>query len=339
MIYGVSETRISTQQRESILQQIEGVLKDARRVLVVSHIDPDGDALGSQIAFGAYVRHLGKEALLVKDSSIPEKYAFLSGAGDILDVSDLPADTTVDTALVLECPSIERVGAAQKLLTRDVKIINIDHHPDARDFGTVNWVETTASSVGEMTFEFFDHVGFEISPAVAEALYTAILTDTGRFRYPSTSPRTMCVAAELVARGARPQDIVDHVYYNMRVSTVRLIGKILNKVEFYHDNKICLLTLTRDMLENSGADIAEAEGVVDYTMVSRTARAGALLKEMENGSTKVSLRSRDGIDVSSLAAQFSGGGHVNAAGCVIDLPLAEAREKLVGLLKEAVDGR
>lgn len=339
MTYGVSETRTNPQQRDSILRQIEGMLGSARRVLIVSHIDPDGDALGSQIAFGEYVRHLGKEALMVKDSVIPEKYSFLSGSDDIVDVSDLPADTTVDTALVLECPSIDRVGGAQKFLTSDVNIINIDHHPDAQEFGAVNWVETSASSVGEMTYEFFDHVGFDISPKVAEALYTAILTDTGRFRYPSTSPRTMCVAAELVARGARPQDIVDHVYYNMRVSTVRLIGKVLNKVEFYHDNRICLLTLTRDMLDNSGADIVEAEGMVDYTMVSRTARAGALLKEMDNGSTKVSLRSRDGIDVSSLAARFNGGGHVNAAGCVIDLPLAEAREKLVGLLKEAVDGR
>ncbi|MDH4157027.1 MAG: DHH family phosphoesterase, partial [candidate division Zixibacteria bacterium] len=182
----------------ALMAEIAAFLKAARRIMVASHVDPDGDALGTQLAFAAYARHLGKDVFLVRDGDIPEKYRFLPDIADIRHVSEFADDFRVDTALVLECPDIARVGLASRYLTDGVKIINIDHHYDNSSFGALNWLNTSASSVGEMAFEYFAAAGYEIDAGVAEQLYTAIMTDTGRFRFASTSPRTMRIVADLI---------------------------------------------------------------------------------------------------------------------------------------------
>ncbi|MEW5994645.1 MAG: bifunctional oligoribonuclease/PAP phosphatase NrnA [Candidatus Zixiibacteriota bacterium] len=320
------------------ISEIRGLLERSQRVLVASHIDPDGDAIGTQLAFGGYLKALGKEAFLVRDAEVPVKYRFLDGADAIRHVSEHRDDLSIDTALILECPNADRIGEAGRFLTTDIQVINIDHHRDNRNFGTVNWVDPSASSVGEMACEYFREVGFQITPAIAEQLYTAILTDTGRFRFSSTTARTLAVAGELIAAGANPQKICDHAYYNLQPSTMRLIGKVLNSIEFFDDGTICFLTLTRAMLAQTGAELSESEGLVDFTMFTNGVLAGALLKENSSGVTKVSLRSRNLIDVAQLAAQFGGGGHPNAAGCTIPLPLGQAREQLLQIIREVHNG-
>ena len=321
------------------IEDIRHILEDCRRILVASHIDPDGDAIGTQLAFASYLRSLGKEVFPVREAEVPAKYRFLHGIDSITDVSSYDKDFSVGTALILECPNVTRIGQASRLLTPDAKIVNIDHHQDNEGFGDVNWVDTRASSVGEMAFEYFSQVGYRISTETAEQLYTAILTDTGRFRYSSTSSRTMAIAGRLVEAGADPQKICDKVYYNMRPSTMKLIGKVLNSVEFFDKGSICLLTLTRQMLDQCGAEDSEAEGIVDFTLFTKGVLVGALLKGGNPGGTKVSLRSRDDIDVAALASRFGGGGHPNASGCFIPLPLPEAKKELIKLLREARDGR
>jgi phosphoesterase RecJ-like protein len=321
------------------IEDIRHILEDCRRILVASHIDPDGDAIGTQLAFASYLRNLEKEVFLVREAEVPAKYRFLYGIDSITDVNSYDKDFSVDAALILECPNVTRIGQARRLLTPEVKIINIDHHQDNEGFGDVNWVDTQASSVGEMAFEYFSRVGYRISTETAEQLYTAVLTDTGRFRYSSTSSRTMAVVGQLIEAGADPQKICDNVYYNMRPSTMKLIGKVLNSVEFFDKGSICLLALTRQMLDQCGAEDSEAEGIVDFTLFTRGVLVGALLKGGNPGRTKVSLRSRDDIDVAALASRFGGGGHPNASGCVIPLPLPEAKKELIKLLREARDGR
>ncbi|MEW6050991.1 MAG: bifunctional oligoribonuclease/PAP phosphatase NrnA [Candidatus Zixiibacteriota bacterium] len=317
---------------------IREILLGARRILVASHIDPDGDALGTQLAFASYVRHLGKEPLLVRDSEVPHKYRFLHGAESIPRTESLPDDTTIDAAVILECPNIERIGTACRWLKDGLPIVNIDHHRDNAAFGRINWVDSSMSSVGEMVYEYFRADGYRPTADVAEQLYTAILTDTGRFRYSSTSPRTMAVAGELIAAGADPHKICNMVYYNVRPSTMKLIGAVLNTLEFHDHGRICLLTLTKQMLREAGAEESESDGLVDYTLFSEGVLAGALLKELDVARTKVSLRSANGINVSGIAAQFGGGGHYNAAGCTLPLPLERARAEIVRLLTEAGNG-
>jgi phosphoesterase RecJ-like protein len=187
-----------------------------------------------------------------------------------------------------------------------------------------------------MVYEYFEAVDFPLDEKLAEWLYTAILTDTGRFRYRSTSPRTLEIAARLVAAGADPQKICEEVYYNLPPSTMTLTGKVLNTMEFFHGGKVCLLTLPARMFEESGADESESDGLVEFTLVAKGVRVGALLKELGPDSTKVSLRSRNRINVSEIAARFEGGGHANASGCTVPLGLDEAREKIVEVLGEAV---
>lgn len=314
---------------------IEAVLKRATRVLVASHIDPDGDALGTQLAFGNYLASLGKQVFLVRDSDIPSKYQFLPGIDTIRSTNSLPSNFSVDTAVILECPTVERIGTASTFLTDCVAVINIDHHRDNSMFGEVNWVDIRPSSVGEMAFEYFSEVDFEIAPATAECLYTAILTDTGRFRYASTSPRTMHIAGQLIAAGADPLKITSNVYYNLSPSSMILTGKVLNSIEFYCEGRVCVLYLTQEMLEQAGAVESESDGLVDFTLFTNGVRAGALVKELKDGRTKVSFRSQNGINVSALAYRFGGGGHFNAAGCTMPMPFEQARREVIQMLCEA----
>jgi phosphoesterase RecJ-like protein len=319
--------------------EIDTVLDSAKKVLVASHIDPDGDALGTQLAFAAYLKSRGKEVHLVRDQEIPFKYRFLSGVRDIPPVGHYGKNAMFDTAVILECPNRERIGRASNLLDENTRIINIDHHRDNDLFGEVNWINTRASSVGEMIYEYFERVCYGFAWHVAEQLYTAIMTDTGRFRYRSTSPRTMEIAGRLIEAGADPQKICDHVYYNLRPSTMKLIGKVLNGIEFHHNGTICLLFLKKEMLSQSGADESESDGLVDYTLFNAGVVAGALLKEIDTGRTKVSFRSKDGINVAAIAARFGGGGHFNASGCSVDMPIGRTRDELLKIFIEEIDAR
>lgn len=326
----------TTNATATIIHQIEEVVLASSTVLVVSHVDPDGDALGTQLAFGGYLKALGKQVFMTRDSEIPDKYRMLPGVDQIQLTDSLPDGLKFDAAVVLECPAMRRIGRAAQFLTPDVRIINIDHHHDGTELGEVNWIDPRKSSVGEMVCEYLEGVSFPLTPQIAHALYTAIMTDTGRFRFGSTSPRTFEVAGRLVAAGADPRRACDDVYYSMRPSTLKLVGKVLNDIEFHFDDKVCLLSLSADMIAEAGAEWSESEGLVDHAMFARGVHVGALLKEVHSGLTKVSLRSQDGIDVAAIAARYNGGGHVNAAGCEIPLSLSEAKQELLEIFEELI---
>jgi len=335
----IQNNRLSFTSSTPPFGEITEVIKNARRILVASHIDPDGDSLGTQLAMAEYLQDIGKEVILMRDSEIPSKYTFLHNVDQISHSENFDRELKFDTAFILECPNIARIGKASDYITDDVNIINIDHHQDNNAFGHLNWINNTASSVGEMIYEYFKSVSYKITPAVAELLYVAILTDTGRFRYRSTSPRTLEIAGELVAAGADPQLICDNVYYNMKPSSMILIGKVLNGIKFYHGNQICLLELSNKMLEVSKADRSESDGLVDYTLFNDGVITGALIKEITKDSCKVSLRSKNGIHVAAIAAEYGGGGHFNAAGCSMNLSLEKAGEEIVRKLSEAIDAQ
>ena len=328
------QSDIGDQVAEPIVS-IRTALDKAHRVLVVSHIDPDGDALGTQLAFGQYLKDLGKQVFMVRDSAVPDKYRFLPAIEEITPAAELPADIQVDTAVILECPVLDRVGSAARLLTKDVTVINIDHHRDGAQHGHINWIDIHRSSVGEMAYEYFLGVDYHVSDRVATQLYTAILTDTGRFRFATTTPRTMAIAGALIEKGADPRYICDRVYFDMPASTMLLTGKVLAGMEFHLEGRICLFSLTKAMLKECGAQASESDGLVDFTLYTRGVTTGALLKEVNGSSTKVSLRSNNGVNVARVAAQFGGGGHFGAAGCELRMPLADAREAIIRALKEA----
>ena len=321
------------------IARIRPLLESCKRPLVVSHIDPDGDAIGTQLAFGEYFSRIGAPPALVRESNIPSKYQFLPGIKRIMPVGDIRAGADFDLALVLECPSLDRLGSVARLISEQTTVINIDHHQDNILAAAVSWVDVSASSVGELAFEYFQGVSFEIDPVMATNLYTAILTDTGRFRFASTTPRTLAIAADLVRAGANPRTITDHVYYDVDPAVMRLTGRMLTDLEYFDDGRICILALTHAMLAETGADITNTEGLVDYSLFTGGVSVGALLREIGPDRTKVSLRSRDGIDIAAVAARWGGGGHRNAAGCTVRMPLAETRRELVKLLQESHEAK
>lgn len=316
------------------MTEIQQRLARGGEVLIVAHLNPDGDAIGTQLAFAAYLRSLGAEPLLVCDDEIPGKYRFLGNVDEIVRTETLDADYHAKTALIIECPNPNRMGKAAAFISSETDLLNIDHHPDNTGFGSINWVNTSASSVGEMAFEFFQHTGFDLTPTVAEQLYTAILTDTGRFRFPSTSRRTMEIVGQLIQAGADPRKITDRLYYDMPPASLNLTGRVLSGMEFHYDGKLCLIYLTLEMLRESGCSPSDTEGLVDYTLYGRGVQAGALLRETDDGVTKVSLRSRDGIDVSAIAGTFGGGGHQAASGCTLSLPFDSTRQKILDVFGE-----
>lgn len=330
---------IRNEPQADAVRRIEAALKPARRVLILSHVDPDGDAIGTQLAVAEYLRSLGKEVALLRETEVPDKYRFLHGAEEIPLVDEVPRHDSFDTAVVLECPTPARMGRGADFITDDTTVINIDHHPDNRLDSDIDWLDSSKSSVGEMLFEYFLQVGFELSPEIAEQLYTAILTDTGRFRFSSTSPRTMEIGGALIRAGADPKKITDRVYHCLPPEAMKLLGRVLNGIEYHDSNRICILTLTRKMLRDTEAEMADSEGLVDFTLYSRGVEIGALLKEVEDDVTKASLRSRNGINVAEMAAEFGGGGHRNAAGCTIRMPLGQARQKLLEMFRQAKESQ
>jgi phosphoesterase RecJ-like protein len=321
-----------------LIEQIREALDGSRRILVTSHIDPDGDAVGTQLAFGSHFKDTGKEVILLRDSEIPEKYLFLPDVDTIMPSQSCGDSLAIDAALVLECPTVKRMGSVSRFLKDGVTVVNIDHHRNGQNFADINWIDTSSSSVGEMAWEYFTQVGYKLTPAVAEQLYTAVLTDTGRFRYESTSPKTMRCAAELIAAGANPKEICDEVYYRLRPEVMKLTAMVLGSVEFHNSNRICVLRMTKDMLARSGARESDSEGLVDYTLFSRGVITGALLKEVNDTRTRVSFRSNNPVDVSRIAARFGGGGHYNASGCTLPWGMERAREQVIRLLVEADSG-
>ncbi len=331
--------RLNFNQQNPPTDELKKIIDNSSRVLVVSHVDPDGDALGTQLAFARYLKDIGKDVTLVRQCDIPEKYHFLDSVLEIPHFENMPKDLSFDTAIVLECPDFKRIGLAGCWITENTTMVNIDHHRDNDLQATLNWLNIKASSVGEMIYEYFEEINYAIDKDVAVCLYTAILTDTGRFRYNATSQRTHEIAGKLIALGVIPQKVCDEIYFNMKPTTVILLGQVLNKIEFYHEGKLCLLTLTKEMLSNAQAESAESDGLVDHTLYSKGVEVGLLLKEFSDSQTKVSMRSRDSINVSAIANSFNGGGHFNASGCLIEKSLEDTKKLLIEIIKEALDAK
>lgn len=315
-------------------QAVEKVLSQAKNILVTSHQDPDGDSVGSQMALIAYLQKKKKRVAALNQGKMPNKYRFLDPKGIIQEASEPLPNFVPDAAFVVECPSLKRIGCVQKLLRPETVIVNIDHHPRNEKFGKVNWLDAKASAVGEMIYDFLVAARFKITPLVAEALYTAILTDTGRFRYSSTHPRTLEICARLMKLGANPQKITEEVYYRISPSDLRLVARVLEGMELHMDNQICFLSIDNRILAETGARFEDTEGIVDYSLFLREVQVGALFKELTPGKTKVSLRSQNGIDISPIAKSFGGGGHPNASGCALALPMAEAKRTVLEKVSE-----
>jgi phosphoesterase RecJ-like protein len=310
--------------------------RSAKRVLITAHLDPDGDSLGSQLALDDYLRSLGKETRIYNHGTIPSRYLFLDGI-DKVNTNGSDYDFDPDLVVVLESTQVERTGYVANLIAPGTKVINIDHHPGNLNYGDLCLIDEGASSVGEMIFKMLKQAGFKITKSTAEKIYTAIVTDTGRFHFSSTTPDSLRITAELIEAGVKPREITDKIYYSMNDRQLRVIGEVVSNAEMAVGGKVCALTITRKMLKAKGLAFSDFEGVVDFAMHLSDVWIGVLFKDTSDTETKISLRSKSSVDVSDLAKKFGGGGHFNAAGATIDKPLEEAKKIFLKYAEELLN--
>ena len=288
--------------------------------IISSHKNLDGDALGSEIALLLMLKKMGKNARIINQDKTPEIYRFLTHSKMVSDAivhnghSISIKDDTI--LIILDSSNLDRIGQINVDLKRIKYIVNIDHHPSNTYFGYFNFVNDKASSVGEILYDLLELFALPITKEIADSLYTAIVTDTGSFKYTNTSPKTLRAALKLVQYGkVNPNEITNHVYNNNNISSLKLLGKALQLLQLDSTRKISWTYITRDILDETHANDEDIEGIVDKILSVKTVQVSALFREMKDRTIKVSFRSKGLFNVDQFAHLYDGGGHPNASGC------------------------
>jgi phosphoesterase RecJ-like protein len=319
-------------------EQTLAALRQAMKFVVVTHENPDGDALGSLIAMQEVLQTLGKDALMFIDEyefPLPQEYRFLALQGH---VSSPPEDLDERTLVFLDCGNVERNRAAEALQHPGAHILNIDHHHDNTRFGTVNLVDPHSSCTAEIVWDLMHGLGVPPSQTTAEALYVGLITDTGRFMYENTGPRAHVMAAELIEAGVDVHEMYRRVYEGVPFGKLALLARGLGNVQRFDGGQLTLTALSAEDFALSDAEESYSEGVIDHLRAVEGTLVAALVRERlcPNGSPttrKVSLRSSDGrVDVSAIAREVGGGGHRQAAGFTTEM----SSEEIVAFLRGAV---
>jgi phosphoesterase RecJ-like protein len=288
-------------------------IRSGNRFLLTSHIHPDGDAVGSAVGLARLLHRQGKGAVVWLRDEPPRIYGPMPGSDRIHLGAEPPAGwpEMFDTAVTLECPSLDRTGLESHL--GELPVLNIDHHLGNQLYGKVNWVDSAAPAVGEMIYRLAQALKIELDGETASCLYLTLVTDTGGFRFPNATAEAFDAAAALVREGARPEQVALWLYESQPEAVLRLLGEMLDTLELHHDGRIATVRLEPEMFERSGAVLGDAEGMIDYPRSIAGVEAVALLRRQPDG-IKVSLRSRGDVDVERIAREYGGGGHHNAAG-------------------------
>jgi len=310
-------------------------IRAGRNFLITSHRNPDGDALGSGLGLQRLIRQMGKTARMqVRDGFTPALYN-IPGASDVAITDNLPHDypKAYDAVFTMECPEVERTGYS----VLPGPVVNIDHHLGNEMYGEINYLDLDAPSVGEMVMQMNrNHLRLPIDRETAIALYVSLSTDTGFFRYHNTTLRAFEAAEELVRAGVVPGDVSLWINESNSRGSIKLLGLCLSTLELTPDGKVATAILPKRFFGEAGASPEETEGIVNYGRSIDGVMISALLKEIDDKSTRVSMRAKPGVDVQAVAAMFGGGGHKAAAGCTMPMPLPEAKKKLVSILQGIV---
>ena len=326
----------------SVLQteqdQVLAELRQADKLLLTTHENPDGDALGSLLSMHWILEQLGKDSVMfMSPDEFPLPWEYRGFRFDGL-VGSPPADVAERTVVFLDCGNIDRMPV-DFLQADGVHILNIDHHHDNTRFGTVNLVVPEASCTAEIVWRLAKELGAEITPPIADALYTGLVTDTGKFMYENTSPEAHRMAAELIENGVEPHQVYRRLYEDLPFRRLVLLQRALASVERHDDGALTIAHLTRDDYRETGALETDSEGVVDHMRAVEGTRVAGLVRELlgadREGMRKVSLRATDGtVDVSRIAREFGGGGHPQAAGFSTAVPYRQLVARLRDLVAQ-----
>ena len=314
-----------------MLSQVVELIENKNFFGITTHRRPDGDGIGSSLALYWLLRSLGKKSEVIVRDPVPSSCLRLPGASEVRRVETI--DREYDAVFVMECSDVERPGI--KDLDKQF-VVNIDHHSSSALFGEINWIDSTASAVGEMIYNLCKAIGGRVTREIAECVYTALLTDTGSFHFSNTTERTFKVASELLRAGVKPAKSAESVFNSYPWSRVQLLAQVMSSVKRHDSGKVASLRQSQDMLDFSQATEEDAEGFVNIPLTAEDVEAVVMLKESAPGVFRASLRSKGDVNVAKIAEKFNGGGHKNAAGCTLQGDWDAVEEKLVDLLVEAV---
>jgi phosphoesterase RecJ-like protein len=307
-------------------------LRSGERFVVSSHQRPDGDAIGSAMAAAYALRSIGKQVDVVFDA-VPAHFLLPFPGVDTIRVAPV-IEAAYDAAIVMECSALDRTGV--RGLERS-PVLNIDHHVGNTRYGTVNWIDESAAACTELVFTLVESLGAPLTPEVATHVYLGVLTDTGSFHFSHLTPRTYEIARRCVEAGADPQWIARTHYDSGTLGRLKIFGAVLNAMQLDASGRVALLTLTQELATATGASYDDTDGLINFPLTVKDIQAVAFVKEMSDGTFRVSMRSKGAVDVRAIAARFGGGGHVNAAGCSADGALPRIQAKFLALLAEAAD--
>ncbi|MGV8058295.1 MAG: bifunctional oligoribonuclease/PAP phosphatase NrnA [Smithellaceae bacterium] len=315
-----------------MIKEIIESINKGRSFLITSHVRLDGDALGSELAAYLMLRDLGKRAVVYNQDSTPEHYRFLPAAQNIVhDPGDMEQ---YDVAFVLDCSELTRVGDQSAKIGKIKKLINIDHHVSNGGFCEITLLDAQASSTGELIFRLMREMDIPMTKDICTNLYTAILTDTGGFRYSNTRQGALFAAGTLVEKGADPQWISENIYESDPPAKLKLLAKALETLSIDLKIKVGSLTVTQTMLQDTGASIEHTDGFVDIPRAVKGIEIAVLYTQVNSNYFKLSLRSKGKINVEQVAKKFGGGGHINAAACRIEGDIESIKLKIVEAIKE-----
>src|SRR5918997_3974994 len=324
--------------RNDELEEVAQAIREHDRFLLTTHENPDGDALGSLLAAKLALDALGKDSVmfLSGEAPLPAEYTFMALEGVR---RELPGDVEQRVLFALDCANESRLGQGREALERAPLVLNVDHHHDNTLFGDVNVVIADASSTGEIVRDLATELGVELTPELAEALYIALVTDTGRFQYANTTPKALRLAAELVEAGADVHKVFQVVYETVQFAKLKLLARALERAEIYEGGGLVVSYLLRGDFADVGAAEPYSEGIIDYLRAVEGAEMAALIREPPRGGSpapRISLRaSHDELDVSAIARKSGGGGHRQAAGFSSDASIAEITDFIVREFAEA----
>ena len=309
-------------------EEVIEAIRANKRFLLTGHMSPDGDSIACQLAMAEALEQLGKEASLQSSDPVPAMYRKLPGASRIRRVSEIEGE--FDAAILMECPTPERSGFDR---IPAAFTINIDHHPDNQEHADANWVNAKKAATAEMIFTLVQDLGCEITGSMAENLFAGILTDTGSFTFSNTTATSLEIAAALMRSGANPAVVAQKVYRSYPPEKLDLIGHMLSNIRRYFDGAAVVMTIDKDEIERKGYTNEIFEDIVNTPLITSVVQVSILGRQSEKGTWRFSMRSKNDIDIGSVARGMGGGGHRNAAGFNSDDELNTILEKIIGQLE------
>jgi phosphoesterase RecJ-like protein len=316
------------------LQHIVEAIRVRQRFVISSHSRPDGDSIGSQLAAAYALRALGKQVTVVNADPAPPPLMPFPGVADIT-IADRAAGE-FDAAIIMECGDLARTGVAG--LERFF-VINIDHHPGNTAYGQLNWFDASAAACAELVFDLVRALQVPLTRDIATHIYLAILTDTGSFHFSSISSRTFDICSEMLAAGVDPVQVARDVYDSNNLGRLKLFGAVLSAMQIDQTGRIAIVYLDNEMARQAGGTYDDSEGVINMPLTVKEIQAVVFFKKSEGDQYRVSMRSKGDIDIGSIAKEFGGGGHKNAAGCAVTGPIDALKKTFIEKIEEAIDGR